>query len=118
MTEAFSAVVLSCFTLSRHTNFTEVSRIQPEDPPILSFKAIVYSRSWVRKLVNRPTQWETVIVANAACYCRLTCAKWSQKKSAGGDGNLTPLGEEGTELYLTLGCHHQNGFYAVHGKRY
>ena len=48
----FSSVALGCFTLSRYTAFTEVSPIQPEDSPISLFKAIVYSRSWVRKLVN------------------------------------------------------------------
>ena len=44
----FSGAVLSCFTLSRQTFFlTEVSRIQPEDPPIPLFQATVFSRSWV-----------------------------------------------------------------------
>ena len=41
--------VLSCLW-----RFTEVSTLQPEDSRTPLFKAIVYSRSWVRKLVNRP----------------------------------------------------------------
>ena len=31
---------------------TEVLPLQPEDWPILSLKAIIYSGSWVRKLAN------------------------------------------------------------------
>ena len=31
---------------------TEVSQIQQEDSPIPLFKAVAYSSSWVRKLVN------------------------------------------------------------------
>ena len=48
----FSGAVLSRFTLSRYTIFEEVSPRQPEDSPIPFLKAIVYSRSWVRKPVN------------------------------------------------------------------
>ena len=44
----FSGVVLSCFTLSRSTIFTDVSLEKPED----SFKAILYSVSWVRTHVG------------------------------------------------------------------
>ena len=49
----FSDVVLSCFTLSHYTIFTEISPLQPEESLIPLFKAIVYSRSWIRKLVDR-----------------------------------------------------------------
>ena len=49
----FSGVVLSCFTLSRQTSLTEVPSMQPEDSPIPLFEAIVHSRSWSWKLVNR-----------------------------------------------------------------
>ena len=51
--------------------FTEVSRIQPDDSPTLLFKAIVYSRSWVRKLVNRPksvNRFETPIPRRVTSY--------------------------------------------------
>ena len=48
----FSGVVLSCFTSSCWTIFTEVLPIAPEDSPIQLFKAIVYSKSLVRKLVS------------------------------------------------------------------
>ena len=48
----FSGVVLSCFTLSHQTVFTEVLPKEPEVSPEPFFKAIVYSRSWVRKPVN------------------------------------------------------------------
>ena len=48
----FSGVVLSCFTHSRQTSWTEVLLIQPEDPFIPFFKATVYMKSWVGNLVN------------------------------------------------------------------
>ena len=48
----FSGVVLSCFTLSRQTSWTEVLITQPEDSLKTLFKAIVYSKSWVRKFVT------------------------------------------------------------------
>ena len=48
----FSSVVLSYFTLSRQTTWKEMLVTQPEDSLRLLFKAIDYSRSWVRKLVN------------------------------------------------------------------
>ena len=48
----FCGVVLSCFTLSHETIVMEVLPMQREDLPVPLFKAIVYSRSWVRKLVN------------------------------------------------------------------
>ena len=45
-------VVPSCFTLSRKTVCPGVTCIQPEDSPLPLLKAIVYPRSWVRKLAN------------------------------------------------------------------
>ena len=49
-----SSVLLSCFSLSCETFFlTEVSPIQPEDSSTTFFMAIVCSRPWVRKLLNR-----------------------------------------------------------------
>ena len=41
----FSAVVLSCSTLSRSTAFADVSLIQPEDSFNLLFKAIQYNNT-------------------------------------------------------------------------
>ena len=48
----FSGDALSCFALFRRTSWTEALLIQPEDLLRPLFKTIVYSRSWVRKLVN------------------------------------------------------------------
>ena len=48
----FSGVVLSCFMLSRRTSWAEESLIQPEHSLIPLFEANVYSRSWVKKVVN------------------------------------------------------------------
>ena len=48
----FGNVVLSCFTLSCSTTFTEVSPIKLEDSPIPLFKAIFRSVSLVRRTVN------------------------------------------------------------------
>ena len=48
----FSGVVPSCFRFCRWTTFTEVLPIEPEDSHIPLFKAIIYSRSWVWKLVH------------------------------------------------------------------
>ena len=48
----FSGVALSCFTLSRLTVFPDVLSVQPEDSLNPLFKAILYSVSWVKKLVN------------------------------------------------------------------
>ena len=61
----FSGVVLSCFTLSRYTVWTEVSPIQPEDWPIPQFKGKVYWRSWIRKLVNASSLWPLRLSAGA-----------------------------------------------------
>ena len=49
----YSGVVLSCFTLSRSTIFAEISLINPEDVPIQWFKAVLYSVSRVRNVVNK-----------------------------------------------------------------
>ena len=46
-----SGVVLSCFTLSRFAIFPDVSLIEPEGSFNPLFNAILYSVSWVRKLV-------------------------------------------------------------------
>ena len=46
------SVVPSCFTLSNSTIFTTGSLINPEDKFNPLFKTILYSLSWVRKLVN------------------------------------------------------------------
>ena len=48
----FIGVVLSCFMLSLQSRWMEVLITQPEDWLRPLFKAVVYSRSWVRKLVN------------------------------------------------------------------
>lgn len=45
-------VVPSRFRLSRATIFTAASLIKPEDSVNPLFKAILYSGSWVRQLVN------------------------------------------------------------------
>ena len=47
-----SGVVLSCFKLFRLTSPREPSPIQLKDSPTPLYKAIVYSRSWVWKLIN------------------------------------------------------------------
>ena len=47
-----SGVAMSCLTLSRQTSWTEMWLIQPEDSLIPLFKAIIYSRSLVRKVVS------------------------------------------------------------------
>ena len=51
----FSGVVRSCFTLFRSTILTDVSLNQTEGSFNPLFKAILYSVSWVRRLVN--TEW-------------------------------------------------------------
>ena len=48
----FSGVAMSCFTLSRFTIFPDVLFVKPEDSLNPLFKAILYSVSWIRKLVN------------------------------------------------------------------
>ena len=48
----FIGVVPSRFRLSRATIFTAASLIKPEDSVNPLFKAILYSGSWVRQLVN------------------------------------------------------------------
>ena len=55
----FSCVVLSCSTFSRSTIFTEVLPINPEVSPIPLFKTILYSVSWIRKLVET---WDFIVV--------------------------------------------------------
>ena len=62
----FSGVVLSRCTLSRYTVVAEVSPIQLEDSPIPLFKAIVYSRSRVRQLVNRSIK---ILASNEISFC-------------------------------------------------
>ena len=47
----FSGAVQSRFTASRETIVTEVSPIQPEESSMPLFKAIVYSKSWIKNLV-------------------------------------------------------------------
>ena len=52
---SFSGVELSCFTLSNLARlfFTEVSPIKPENSPeSCLFKEILYTKLWVRKIVN------------------------------------------------------------------
>ena len=58
----FSGFILKYFTLSRWTVLTEVSLLQPEDSHIPLFKAVVYSVSWVRKLVNCSMMEKTTIL--------------------------------------------------------
>ena len=50
----FSGVLQSCFALSPSTIFTHVWLIKPEDSFSPLLKAISYSVSWVRKLMNSP----------------------------------------------------------------
>ena len=48
----FCDVALSCFTLSRLTVFPDVLSIKPEYSLNPLFTEVLYSLSWVRKLVN------------------------------------------------------------------
>ena len=55
LSEFSSAVVLNCSRLSRSTIFADASLVKPpEDSFNPLFKAILYSVSWVRKLVSSP----------------------------------------------------------------
>ena len=67
----FCDVALSCFTLSRLTTFPDVSLIKPEDSFSPLFKAVLYSVSWVRKLVNwcGSCSFATELVVVAVCFC-------------------------------------------------
>ena len=53
----FSSVTLRCFTFSRLAIFTDVSLRKPEDSLSPLFKAILYSVSRFRKLVNKVTNF-------------------------------------------------------------
>ena len=64
-----SGVVLSCFILSRQTSWMEVFLIQPEYSLISKVKATVYSRSWVRKLVE--TSGETLCLIIESSVAKL-----------------------------------------------
>ena len=61
----FSSVVLSCFTHSRSTGFTDVSPTKPENSVNPLFKATICPlMSWVRKLVNtcaQPLRYSAVV---------------------------------------------------------
>ena len=61
----FSSVVLSCFTRSRSTGFTDVSLTKPEDSVNPSFKATICPlMSWVGKPVNtcaQPLRYSAVV---------------------------------------------------------
>ena len=52
---------MSCFTLSRFTIFPDVLFVKPEDSLNPLFKAILYSVSWIRKLVNSKGERETAM---------------------------------------------------------
>ena len=79
----FSGVVLRCFTLSRHSSWTEVLFIQAEVSRIPLFKAIVISKSCVRKRVNRyhvGLKWtELNVTKELRLKCSISCGTvfWS-----------------------------------------
>ena len=96
-----SGVVLSCFIFSRQTSWTEVFLIQPEDSLIPKVKATVYSRSWVRKLVE--TSGETLCLIIESSVAKLQAPSLIVTvPQAFGPTTITTVSTDGIYLDLSL----------------